>query len=167
MDLHGWTRISFNMESAGAACPLFGPYLPMMLGDWLFTSKDAALRRNLDRRRCVRPTELWLPCAALEAPFEERRRGRDEKFTEEISRKKLGGNMKAIGLILVLCFTAAVAFAQKHSDFSGAWELNPDKSKNIGMMAQMKMTQTIQQTDSSLDITIHTTFQGRDDDSQT
>jgi hypothetical protein len=75
--------------------------------------------------------------------------------------------MKAIGLILVLCFTAAVALAQKHSDFSGAWQLNPDKSKNIGMMAQMKMTQTIQQTDSSLDITIHTTFQGRDDDNQT
>jgi hypothetical protein len=75
--------------------------------------------------------------------------------------------MKPKVLILVLCFSTAVAFAQKRSDFSGAWELNPAKSKNIGMMAQMKMTQAIQQTDSSLEITIHTTFQGRDDDNQT
>lgn len=75
--------------------------------------------------------------------------------------------MKPKVLILVLCFATAVAFAQKRSDFSGAWELNPAKSKNIGMMAQMKMTQTIQQTDSALEIAIHTTYQGRDDDNQT
>ena len=75
--------------------------------------------------------------------------------------------MKPKVLILVLCFATAVAFAQKRSDFSGTWELNSTKSKNIGMMAQMKMTQAIQQTDSSLDITSHTIYQGRDDDNQT
>ena len=75
--------------------------------------------------------------------------------------------MKTTMFILALCVTATGAFAQKHSDFSGAWQFNPEKSKNIGMMAQMKMIQTIEQSDSSLDVTTRTTFQGRDEDSKT
>jgi hypothetical protein len=48
------------------------------------------------------------------------------------------------------------------------WPLfNTDKSKNIGMMAQMKMIETVEQSDSSLEVTTHTTFQGRDEDSKT
>lgn len=75
--------------------------------------------------------------------------------------------MKVTLLIPALCLVTAVAFAQRLSDFSGSWEFNPGKSKNVGMMSQMKMTQTIEQTNSSLDIAIHTTYQGRDDDSKT
>ena len=75
--------------------------------------------------------------------------------------------MKAKVLILACCIMTAVAVAQKRSDFSGSLELNPGKSKNIGMMAQMKMTETIELTNSSLDIATHTTYQGRDDDSKT
>src|SRR5712692_9882258 len=75
--------------------------------------------------------------------------------------------MKFRFLVSVLCLMTAFAFAAKHSDFSGSWQFNPEKSKNIGMMSQMKMIQTIEQSDSSLDVTTHTTFQGRDEDSKT
>src|SRR3984893_15347402 len=75
--------------------------------------------------------------------------------------------MKIKLLIAVLCVTVVAAFAAKHTDCSGSWQFNPEKSKNIGMMAQMKMIQTIEQSDSSLDVTTHTTFQGRDEDSKT
>src|SRR5258708_19828213 len=75
--------------------------------------------------------------------------------------------MKAKVFSLALCLMAIGAFAQKHSDFSGAWQFNPEKSKNVGMMSQMKMTQTIEQSDSALDTTTHATYQGRDEDSKT
>ena len=75
--------------------------------------------------------------------------------------------MKARLLIPALCLMSLTALAAKHTDFSGSWKLNPEKSKNIGMMAQMTMVQTIEQTDTALDVTTHTNFQGRDDDSKT
>jgi hypothetical protein len=75
--------------------------------------------------------------------------------------------MKSKLLIAMLCLMAVVTLAQKLSDFSGSWQFNPEKSKNIGMMAQMKMIQTVEQSNSSLDITTHTKFQGRDEESKT
>jgi len=72
--------------------------------------------------------------------------------------------MKAKVLILVLCLSVA-ALAATHSDWSGSWQFSPEKSKNIGMMAQMKMIQTVEQSDSSLDVTTH--IQGRGEDSKT
>ena len=75
--------------------------------------------------------------------------------------------MKITIFILALSLMATGAFAQKPSDFSGAWQFSPEKSKNVGMMAQMKMTQTVEQSDSALDTTTHTTYQGRDEDSKT
>jgi hypothetical protein len=74
--------------------------------------------------------------------------------------------MKAKVFILALCLMATGAFAQKHRDFSGPWQFNPEKSKNIGMMAQMKMALTVQQSDSSLDIATRSTYQGKDEDSK-
>ena len=75
--------------------------------------------------------------------------------------------MKVKLLSSMLCLMVVAALAAKHTDFSGSWQFNPEKSKNIGMMSQMKMTQSIEQSDSSLDVTTHTTFQGRDEDSKT
>src|SRR6266404_9719964 len=75
--------------------------------------------------------------------------------------------MKVKLLRSMLCLMVVAAFAAKRTDFSGSWQFNPEKSKNIGMMSQMKMTQTIEQLDSALDVTTHTTFQGRDEDSKT
>jgi len=75
--------------------------------------------------------------------------------------------MKIKMLIAVLCLSAVAAFAAKHSDFSGSWQFNTDKSKNVGMMAQMKMTYAVAQSASALDVTAHTTFQGRDEDRKT
>jgi len=75
--------------------------------------------------------------------------------------------MKTKIFIPALCLMAAATFAQKRTDFSGAWQFNPEKSKNIGMMSQMKITETIEQSGSSLDTTTHSTYQGRDDDSKT
>ena len=74
--------------------------------------------------------------------------------------------MKTKFLIAVICLST-VAFAAKHNDFSGSWQFNVDKSKNVGMMAQMKMTYAIAQSASALDVTAHTTFQGRDEDRKT
>src|SRR6266851_861643 len=75
--------------------------------------------------------------------------------------------MKVKLLSSMLCLMVVAAFAAKRTDFSGVWVFNPEKSKNVGMMSQMKMTQTIQQSDSSLDITTHGTLQGREEDSKT
>ena len=75
--------------------------------------------------------------------------------------------MKLKPMIALLCLSAGVAFAADHANFAGSWQFNPEKSKNVGMMSQMKMIQTIEQSDTALDVTSHTTFQGADDDSKT
>jgi len=69
--------------------------------------------------------------------------------------------------ILAICLVGLAAFAAEKADFSGTWDFNTEKSKNIGMMAQMKMSLTIQQSDTALDITTHSTYQGKDRDSKT
>lgn len=74
--------------------------------------------------------------------------------------------MKAKLLILAAGLIASAMLAQKVTSFSGSWQFNPEKSKNVGMMAQMKMALTVQQSDSSLDITTRSTYQGRDEDSK-
>lgn len=75
--------------------------------------------------------------------------------------------MKTKILVPMMCLVTLAAFAGKRTDFSGSWQLNPDKSTNIGMMAQMKMTYSVAQSQSSIDVTAHTNFQGRDEDSKT
>jgi hypothetical protein len=75
--------------------------------------------------------------------------------------------MKIKLTIATLCLLVSAAFAATGSDFSGSWQFNPEKSKNIGMMSQMKMTQDIQQSTSSIDATTHTAFNGRDEDNKT
>lgn len=68
---------------------------------------------------------------------------------------------------VALLFTTLSMLAAGPADFSGVWEFNPAKSQNVGMMAQMKMTLSIQQTESSFDISSHATMQGQDYDSKT
>jgi len=75
--------------------------------------------------------------------------------------------MKAKLLIFAFCVIPLFAIAATRADFSGSWQLNPEKSRNLGMMAQMKMIQTIEQSNSSLDIAIHTSFQGQENDNKT
>ncbi|MBV8205614.1 MAG: hypothetical protein JO041_02380 [Acidobacteria bacterium] len=75
--------------------------------------------------------------------------------------------MKIQLTIATICMLAVVAFAAQRADFSGGWQLNPEKSKNIGMMARMQMTQSIEQSDTTLDITTRVNYEGRDDDSKT
>jgi hypothetical protein len=75
--------------------------------------------------------------------------------------------MRVKHVVAILCVAAVTAFAAQHSSFSGTWELNPGKSKNLGMMAQMKMSVAVDQSEASLDVTTRTTFQGRDDDRKT
>jgi hypothetical protein len=67
----------------------------------------------------------------------------------------------------LVCLVTVAAFAAKRSDFGGSWEFNPGKSKNVGMMMQVKMTDSIQQTDSALDETAHSVFQGSDQEMKT
>ena len=75
--------------------------------------------------------------------------------------------MKSKCLITVLCLMATTALAQKPSNFSGTWQFVAQKSSNVGMMGQMKITETIVQTDSSLDATSHAIYMGKDDESRT
>ena len=70
-------------------------------------------------------------------------------------------------LIALLGVMVVAAFAAQHSNFSGSWQFSPEKSKNVGMMSQMMMIQSIKQSETALDVTMHTTFQGKDDDSKT
>jgi len=70
-------------------------------------------------------------------------------------------------MIFVLCLTATAVLAQKPSNFSGTWQFVAAKSSNVGMMGQMKITETIVQTDSSLDTTSHAFYMGKDDESRT
>jgi hypothetical protein len=69
-------------------------------------------------------------------------------------------------LALMACLSASVVYAAKQPNFAGTWEFNPGKSKNIGMMAQINMTETIKQTSASIDVTTHTNFQGRESENQ-
>src|SRR6516162_5374289 len=68
---------------------------------------------------------------------------------------------------LLICLASIVALAANGAAFSGAWTFNPEKSKNIGMMSQMKMTQTIEQSSTALDVISNTTFQGNDQQMKT
>jgi hypothetical protein len=75
--------------------------------------------------------------------------------------------MKLKWLGILLLQTALPVFAGTPADFSGVWEFNPARSQNVGMMAQMKMTVTIQQSESALDLNSHSTLQGQDYDAKT
>ena len=71
-----------------------------------------------------------------------------------------------IGMLLI-CIAGLTAFAANLPDFSGKWSFNPEKSKNIGMMSDMKMMQTIKQSSASVDVTTEATFQGTNQQAKT
>jgi hypothetical protein len=66
--------------------------------------------------------------------------------------------MKAICVSLGVALCALCALAQ--SKFDGKWEFNPSLSKNIGMMAQMKLQSTVKQTENEMIITSVSSFGG-------
>ena len=68
---------------------------------------------------------------------------------------------------LLICFASLAAFAANPPDFSGTWIFNPEKSKNISMMSDMKLTQTIRQSSTSIDVTAEATFQGNNQQTKT
>jgi len=67
-------------------------------------------------------------------------------------------------LVPVALLTSLPLLAQ--ADFTGKWELNTTKSKNIGMMSQMKLISTITQTAEELVISNATTFNGKESESE-
>jgi hypothetical protein len=70
--------------------------------------------------------------------------------------------MKRCGCLLALgCAFAVTTFAQKIPDFSGTWELNTAKSKNIGMMVALQDTMTVTQTPLEIVIRHVTSFDGQ------
>ena len=75
--------------------------------------------------------------------------------------------MKTQFLAILVSLTTGVALAAAQTDFSGTWGFNTEKSQNIGMMAQMKMSLSIQQSDTALDVTANSTYQGKDQESKT
>ena len=75
--------------------------------------------------------------------------------------------MKTQFLIGVIGLVSLVVASAAQTDFSGNWQFNTGKSQNIGMMAQMRMSLSIQQSDTALDITANATYQGKDQESKT
>lgn len=75
--------------------------------------------------------------------------------------------MKRTTGVTAVCLLSLAMFAAKRPDFSGTWVFDPGSSRNIGMMSAMKMTQSIEQSPSSLDVTSNTTFQGNDQQMKT
>jgi hypothetical protein len=75
--------------------------------------------------------------------------------------------MKLKLLLSAIAVLAQASFAAERPDFSGTWEFKPERSKNIGMMSQMKMSVIAHQSDSALDITTHSSFQGKDEENKT
>jgi hypothetical protein len=57
--------------------------------------------------------------------------------------------------------------AQPHANFSGTWALNVDKSRNLGMMASMQDTVSIEQTAAALTVHDRAVFQGRESTRET
>jgi hypothetical protein len=68
--------------------------------------------------------------------------------------------MNRIRVCIGIAAMALPLLAQQN--FAGKWELNPSSSKNIGMMAQMKLASTIQQTSEELIISNVSVFNGQE-----
>ena len=68
--------------------------------------------------------------------------------------------MNAIRVFIAASVLAVPVLAQPN--FSGKWELNTSKSKNIGMMAQLKLTATVKQTRDELVVTNVSNFNGQE-----
>jgi hypothetical protein len=65
--------------------------------------------------------------------------------------------MKAIALLLLLATTAIAA----DMNFAGTWVLSVTKSKNLGMMAAMQLSETIKQDSKSLTVSDASTMSGQ------
>jgi len=76
------------------------------------------------------------------------------------SPRRKDEKMKTILSALLIGLLMLAAFAAPPPNFSATWVFNREKSKNLGMMPPMKMTQTIEQSASSFDVTLDTTFLG-------
>jgi len=63
-----------------------------------------------------------------------------------------------------LLLGALMASAATPTDFSGTWEFNPGKSKNVGMMSAMQSTAVIQQNAAMLTEKDHSVFNGQPSD---
>lgn len=66
----------------------------------------------------------------------------------------------AISIALAILLSGAPAFGQAVADFSGSWELNPAEGENLGMMAAVKESLTISQTEAELSIAFTDVFGG-------
>ena len=75
--------------------------------------------------------------------------------------------MKTQFLIAAIGLAGLVVASAAQTDFSGNWEFNTEKGQNIGMMAQMKMSLSIQQSDTALDITANSNYQGKEQEHKT
>ena len=64
-------------------------------------------------------------------------------------------------MCVALGFATAIS-AQVVADFSGTWVLNPDKGENLGMVAAIKQTVVIAQTEEQLSLGITSVFQGNE-----
>ena len=75
--------------------------------------------------------------------------------------------MFRIALLVTFAFLTSInAFSFSPADFSGTWVFNPEKSKNIGMMSNMKLTTVIEQSAGELLQKIDATMMGQQQQQQ-
>ncbi|MGI8741402.1 MAG: hypothetical protein ACR2NN_02305 [Bryobacteraceae bacterium] len=72
--------------------------------------------------------------------------------------------MNGIRVLLVAAQLAMPVLAQQ--SFSGKWEFDASQSKNVGMMAQMKLTATVKQTRDEITIANVSIFDGKEQTSE-
>ena len=75
--------------------------------------------------------------------------------------------MKTKLLFAVVCLASLTAQALPPTNFAGAWQFKPEQSKNVGMMGQMKIALTVEQSDAALDISARSTYEGKEHESKT
>ena len=73
--------------------------------------------------------------------------------------------MNAIRVLIGAGLLAMPILAQPN--FAGKWEFNPAQSKNVGMMAQMKLTVTVKQTRDEMIITNASMMDSKEQTSET
>jgi len=75
--------------------------------------------------------------------------------------------MRTVMLLISSVLLVSTALAVPPADFSGTWTLNPNKSRNLGMMSSMEYESTITQSADTLTISDKTTMMGKTQNQET
>lgn len=84
------------------------------------------------------------------------------RYTVQTDFEGVSVKRAALVFLFGVFLFAAMHLGAAAADFSGTWEFSPAKSKNTGMMAQMKSVSTIRQSAAEMVISNVTFFNGEE-----